>query len=338
MARALRVQFDGALYHLVVRANNRQPLFLGTQDRRHYLDLLGRYRGQFGFRIYCYLLINRQVHLLIETPKGNVSKVMQCLGTSYTSYFNRRHKRRGTLFEGRYKSYLIENGRYLPEVTRHIHQSAFPSGLNTNKNRHYPWSSYRIYLGIKPSDLVDTEPVLVRFGDTLKEQQKRYREFVESEDLRESGRRDTRHLENYPSFVEKVDVERQSAQMNRREDDSLKVAERILREVSLSLSLTPNEMGDLPESRRRGLARHVAMYLIRKQTSLPLRSIGQLLGVKAPAVALGIGKVEQLLKRENFSKKVKSLLENNTFSSSASEMAGEYSPLEREFFDGNSAA
>jgi len=338
MARALRVQFDGALYHLVVRANNRQPLFRDTQDRRHYLDLLSRYREQFGFRIYCYLLINRQVHLLIETPKGNVSKVMQCLGTSYTSYFNRRHKRRGTLFEGRYQSHLIDNERYLPEVTRYIHRCYSQSGLSTNKERHYPWSSYRIYLGIKPSDLVDTEPVLVRFGETLKEQRRQYREFVEDDNLRASAWQNARHVENYPSFAEKVDVGCQSAQMNRREDDSLKVAERILREVNLSLSLTPNEMGDLREDRKRGLARHVAMYLIRKQTSLPLRSIGRLLGVKAPAVTLGIGKVEQLLKREDFSKKVKGLLENNTFSSSESETAGEYSPLEREFFNGNSAA
>ena len=125
MARALRVQFDGALYHLVVRANNRQPLFRDTHDRRHYLDLLSRYRGQFGFRIYCYLLINRQVHLLIETPKGNVSKIIQCLGTSYTSYFNRRHRRRGTLFEGRYNSYLVDRETALAEVTRYIHRACF---------------------------------------------------------------------------------------------------------------------------------------------------------------------------------------------------------------------
>ena len=338
MARALRVQFDGALYHLVVRANNRQPLFRDTQDRRHYLDLLSRYRGQFGFRIYCYLLINRQVHLFIETPKGNVSKMMQCLGTSYTSYFNRRHKRRGTLFEGRYQSHLIDNGRYIPEVTRYIHRCYSQSGLSTNKERHYPWSSYRIYLGIKPSDLVDTEPVLVRFGETLKEQRRRYREFVEDDNLRESAWQNARHIENYPRIAEKIYFRRQTTQMNWGGEDPLRVAERILREVNLSLSLTPNEMGDLRESRRRGLARHVAMYLIRKQTSLPLRSIGELLGVKAPAVALGIGKVEQLLKREDFSKKVKSLLENHAFSSSESETAGEYSPLERESFNGNSAA
>ena len=335
MARGLRVQFEGALYHLVVRANNRQPLFRDTQDRRHYLDLLSRYQDRYGFRVYCYLLINRQVHLLIETPKGNVSKVMQCLGTSYTSYFNRRHKRRGTLFEGRYKSYLVDNERYLPEVTRYIHRSYCQSRLNTNKQRDYPWSSYRVYLGRKTSDLVDTGPVLGRFGDVLKEQRKRYQDFVEAGGFREGAGQSARYGEHYLASTQKIYFERQHIQVDRKEDP-LRVAERILREVSLSLSLAPSEMGELRESRRKTLARHVAMYLIRKQTALPLRSIGELLGVTAPAVALGIGKVEQLLKREDFSRKVRSLLENNTFPSPNT--AKEYPDLEGAPTDGSPVA
>src|SRR5574341_1140739 len=274
MDRPPRVQFEGALYHLVIRANNRQPLFRDKQDRRRYLELLGRYQDRFGFKVYCYLLISRQVHLLLETPKGNVSKVMQCLGTSYTSYFNRRHKRRGTLFEGRYKSYLVDNERYLPEVTRYIHRSYGRSRLNTNKQRDYPWSSYRVYLGRKTSDLVNTGPVLGRFGDVLKEQRKRYQEFVETGSFREGTGQSARYGEHYLASTQKIYFERQNIQVNRKED-SLKVAERILREVSPSLSLAPGEIGQLRESRRRALARHVAMYLIRKQTGLPLRSIGE---------------------------------------------------------------
>lgn len=335
MARSLRVQFEGAVYHLVVRANNRQPLFRDKQDRQHYLELLSRYQGQFGFRIYCYFLISRQVHLLIETPKGNVSKIMQCLGTSYTSYFNRRHKRRGTLFEGRYKSYLIDNERYLPEVTRYIHRNYFSPGLSTNKRRDYPWSSYRIYLGRKASDLVETGAVLGRFGHALSEQRSRYQKFVEDGNLRESRypRGLSSLLMNPSRFAERISSQGQLLE-NDKEKTYLRVAEKILREVSLSLN--PNQIGNLRESRRRALARHVAMYLIRKQTSLPLRSIGELLGVKAPAVALGIGKVERLLKQEDFFKKIESLLENNAFSSS--ERAEEYSALKKELPDGSAIA
>ena len=336
MARALRVQFDGALYHLVVRANNRQPLFRDQKDRRHYLELLSRYQGRFGFKIYCYLLVSRKVRLLLETPGGNVGKIMQCLGTSYTSYFNRRHKRRGTLFEGRYNSYLVDRETSLAEVTRYIHRACFRTGLSTEKEREYPWSSYRIYLGRKRFDLVETEPVLSRFGRDLREKRRRYQAFVENGNLRGNSHPIGLHSPYAvmrSGFVEKIPLQ-SGTQQNNDGDVSLRVAERILREVSLSLS--SNEVGDLWQNRQRALARHVAMYLLRKQTSLPLRAIGALLGVKAPAVSLGIGKVEQLLKREDFSKKVKSLLENDALTSS--QTVAEYAPVQKELSDGNTVA
>ena len=88
MARTFRSQFDGAIYHLTVRCNNRQPLFREDKDRERYLELLHRYRDLFGYRLYAYILLTNHLQLLLETPRGNVSKVMQCLGTNYASYFN----------------------------------------------------------------------------------------------------------------------------------------------------------------------------------------------------------------------------------------------------------
>ncbi len=333
MARSLRLQFEGAMYHLVVRANNRQPLFRSNQDRRRYLDLLARYQDQFGLRIYCYLLMNREVHLLIETPRGNVSKAMQCLGTSYTSYFNRRHRRRGTLFEGRYRSYLIDNKSDLPEVTRYIHRVQLHSGLKIKNKRDYTWSSYRLYLGRKFSNLIDTGTVLKCFGRGIRDRRKRYQQFVENGGVRENG---------YPRWVNskpimgpdglvKIFFLRAQTSQSNNEEASLRKAEKILRAVSLSLDTSGT--GVLLERRRNAFARHVAMYLIRNQTSLPLRSIGKLLGVKAPAVALGIGKVEQLLKREDCSRKVKDLLATDTFSSPDTD--GEYVPSQQELASGS---
>lgn len=338
MARPLRVQFDGALYHLVVRANNRQPLFRDKVDRLRYLELLSRNQGRFGFKIYCYLLLTRQVHLLIETPKGNVSKIMQCLGTSYTAYFNRHHKRRGTLFEGRYKSFLVNKETSLAEATRYIHRAHFQSGINTKKKRSYPWSSYRVYLGRKKSDLVNTEPVLSHFGQGLREQRRRYQKFVENGKFREYAYPNSPNATptmNIAGLADNLSSQRQNSQShNNGEEVSLRMAEKILREVNLSL--TPNEMGNLREGRKKALARHVAMYLIRKQTSLPLRSIGELLGVKAPAVALGIGKVERLLKREDSFGAVRNLIANNAFLSLA--RSEEYRDLQNEVGNGNTIA
>ena len=309
MARPLRVQFEGAVYHLTVHAVNHQPLFRDSRDKKHFLELLARYRSQHGFKLYAFVLISRQVDLLVETPRGNVSKVMQCLGTSYTSYFNRRYKRRGTLFDGRYRSRIVEWEDTLLEISRTIHRNHFRSALSKRDKRSFPWSSYRIYLGKAESQLVDTKPVLDSFWQSRKGQRKKYQKFVED------GGLPARSLAGDLSFQKRSDSGAATADSlygaagprNRQDEASLRKAEEILRDVSLSLNA--NNAEALKERRRKALVRHVAMYLIRRQTSLPLRLIGKLLGVKAPAVALAIGKVERLLKEEAFYSRVRNLFE-----------------------------
>ncbi len=303
MARSLRYQFEGALYHLVVRGNARQRLFRDDRDRRHYLELLHRYRNQFGLRIYAYVLMNCRVQLLLETPKGNVSKLMQCLGTSYASYFNRRYRRNGGLFDGRYRSYLLlDKNNFLLESTRYIHRA--PHGSRLNKQRNYRWSSYRGYLGLnRDSNLVDTGPVLSQLGDQIREQQRRYREFVEGNGTGKS----------YHAMVRsQVSAAFPPGHLDHQQSTSLKKAHEILRNVRLSL-----ESKDVPRpgmEKRRALVHHVAMYLIRKQTPLSLNAIGGLLGVKAPAVALAIGRLEKLLMVGELPGAVRSLLQTDYIS------------------------
>jgi len=311
MARLLRVQFEGAVYHLVVRPVNRQPLFRDDRDRKHYLGLLARYRVQHGFRLYAFGLLSRRVDLLVETPRGNVSKVMQCVGTSYTSYFNRRYKRRGPLFDGRYRSHIIEWEDGLLEISRYIHRNHFRSALSKRDKRCFPWSSYRIYLGKAESQIVDTKPVLNPFGQNPIERRKKYQEFVED------GGSSAKPGACEPSLRKLSDFAASAGNgpfgsgipRNREDEVSLRKAEEILRDVSLSLNANAKDAETFKEGRRRALVRHVAMYLIRRQTSLPLRLIGKLLGVKAPAVALAIGKVDRLLKEEAFYSRVKNLFE-----------------------------
>lgn len=311
MARPLRLQFNGALYHLLVRANHRQLLFRDYRDRRWYLQLLRRYKNQLGYRLYAYVLMSRHLHLLIETPKGNVSQLMQRLGTSYTSYFNRRHRRRGTLFEGRYKSTLIDKETCLTEVTRYIHRDQFH--LSTLKRkRDYPWSSYAIYLGRRVSDLVETEPVLSRFGVAIRAQRKQYQYYVEKEAGKGNdypGKISSQQILGPTEFVKKVSS-LPPDKKNNNENPPLKMAGQILREFSLSQDAYLG--GNLRKWKKRVLARHVAMYLLRSETTLPLRSIGELLGVKAPAVTLAVNKIEQLLQREKLSKNVKVLLNSGS--------------------------
>lgn len=310
MGRPLRIQFGGAVYHLVVGASHRQALFRDNHDRRRYLQLLSRYKDQFSIKIYAYLLTWRRVDLLVETARGNLARLMQCLGTSYAGYFNRRYGRTGPLFQGRYKSYLVDKEVSLLEATRCIHLKDFRLGVK--RRRDYAWSSYRLYARRDSSDLVDIDPVLSRFGDDFEEQRKRYRDFVEK------GKRGVKAYfgqlaspQNYNPFGA---LSRDSFQKQPRkvEDERpFTAAERIF--LQLSRCLGPVKSFDLSEAKKRRLFRHLGMYLLRKHTDLSLRSIGEIFGVKPPAVALGIAKVEQLMREAGLPPEVKELLLRGTF-------------------------
>lgn len=297
MARPLRVQFSGGAYYLTLRANSRQALFRDDRDRRRFLVLLDRYRDQFSITLSAFLLTTRQVDLLLESPRPNLSKFMQCLGTSYVSYFNRRHKRRGALFEGRFKSNLVEKLEGISEATRFIHLRGLQLGL---KHRRFnPWCSYRAYLGKRTFDLVNTSAVLSQFGDEISAQRRAYREFVEKKGISKAL--------SVSRFRSKPIIS-PSQSVGRRAERSEEIARRIMDEVRISLS--PEKVGSLNEKNQRTLVRHLTMYLVRRHTDLSLNAIGEMLGVKPSTVAHGISKIQQKLQRGEVSGRVKELIDN----------------------------
>lgn len=104
MARPLRIEFPGALYHVIVRGNERKDVFRDDADREEYLHRLAHYREKFQFRLLAYCLMNNHVHLAIEVSRDPLSRIMAGLQSAYTQYFNRRHRRVGHLFQGSVQS------------------------------------------------------------------------------------------------------------------------------------------------------------------------------------------------------------------------------------------
>ena len=104
MARPLRIERPGAWYHLTARGNERQAIFRAPRDYQHFCELLAEAVARFGWRLHAYVLMKNHFHLMVETPKANLSRSMQWLGVAYTVWFNRRHQRSGHLFQGRFKS------------------------------------------------------------------------------------------------------------------------------------------------------------------------------------------------------------------------------------------
>ena len=178
MARKPRVEFDGALYHVIVRGNQRNRTFQDDQDRRAYLERVESYRQRYGFRLYAYVLMSNHVHMLMETKNVPLSKIMQGIQGSYTQKYNRRHRKVGHLFQGRYKAILCDRHAYWLELVRYIHLN--PGRLRVPDNPwRYRWSSHTAYLGKASPVTVDTKDVLSQFHVRLGVARQVYQRFME---------------------------------------------------------------------------------------------------------------------------------------------------------------
>jgi len=193
MARLLRIHFPGAIYHVTGRMlgswkRERNLLFRDDKDRERFLNRLEQSVKDFEVRLFAFCLMSNHFHLLVETPRGNLSQFMQSLNTGYTVYFNRRHQRHGHLLDGRYKSEVVEGGDYLLKLSRYIHLN--PVEVASWKNRDikerknelriYRWSSYRSYIGkMKVPEFLDTGPLYSLIKVYGKGGARGFRDYVE---------------------------------------------------------------------------------------------------------------------------------------------------------------
>src|ERR1051326_2964328 len=129
MARQTRIEYPGALYHVISRGIERRNLFRDQADHERYLGLIEKAVGRFGFRLYAYCMMSNHVHLAIETGKVPLSRIMRSINTAYAGYFNVRHRRSGYLFQGRYKAFLVDAEGYLLSLVRYIHQNPVTAGI-----------------------------------------------------------------------------------------------------------------------------------------------------------------------------------------------------------------
>ncbi|MDI6689743.1 MAG: transposase [Actinomycetota bacterium] len=179
MARRPRIDLGGYIYHITARGNNGQDIFLDSRDYERYLANLRKTKEKYQYLLYAYVLMTNHLHLLLRPQlDGTVSKVMQTLNTAYTMYFNRKYERYGHLFQGRFKSFLVEEEPHLIELSRYIHLNPVRVGM-VQKTEEYQYSSYISYLKEESDDLVDTTDILSRFGKRKEIQIKRYKVFVE---------------------------------------------------------------------------------------------------------------------------------------------------------------
>jgi putative transposase len=177
MARPLRIEIPGGLYHVIVRGNERRAVFRDDRDRERYLDRLAHYREKFGFEFLAYCLMTNHVHLAIETGKAPLSRIMAGLQSSYTQYFNRRHDRVGHLFQGRYKAFLVEKDRYALALVRYIHENPVKARI-CERPEDAPWSSDRFYRKGKGPEWLDLDRILRMLGKSRSAAIREYRRLM----------------------------------------------------------------------------------------------------------------------------------------------------------------
>ena len=166
MSRPWRIEYAGALYHLLSRGNERNDIFTDEKDRSSFLNAVGEMSERFRIDVFAYVLMDNHYHLLVRTRLANLKKAMQWFGTTYTQRFNRRHSRSGHLFQGRYKSIIIQNDAYLLQLSYYIHRNPLRAGI-VKRLASYRWSSYNIYAYGRTAPVwLSTDLILSQFAGT----------------------------------------------------------------------------------------------------------------------------------------------------------------------------
>lgn len=312
MARPLRLEFADALYHLTARGNRRERIFASDADRARFLEILARSLARFEVEVHAYVLLPNHFHLLVRTRRANLSRWMHWVMVSYTIWFNRRHRKVGHLFQGRYKSLLVEGGSYLLGLSRYLHLNPVRGKIlgagnpaeRRERLRAYGWSSYRGYAGLgEQAEFVNEELVLGEFAPCGTRKTKvRYRRFVEEGLVGEIT--NPTHAAHWQAvlgsedFLQRMKDKMQPQREKRREVKALRRGTRgadpraLIDRVALHHDL-PVER--LLRGKEYGLqARNIAIWIVWQLCELTLREIGAIFsGMDYAAVAQRIRRIER---------------------------------------------
>ncbi len=178
MARPLRIDIAGALHHVTSRGNERRAIFRSNKDREAFLQFLAEAVKRFGWSVTAWVLMTNHYHVVVQTPEANLSRGMQWLNGTYADWFNRRHKRSGHLFQGRFKSLLIDQGTYFAEVLRYVVLNPVRAKM-VARPEEYRWSSYRATAGLEAAPpWLDLTAVYAQFDPNRAAAQAMYSDYV----------------------------------------------------------------------------------------------------------------------------------------------------------------
>ena len=274
MSRSLRIEYEGAFYHVIQRGTERKNVFKEDRDKKRLLKYINIAHERYQILIHSYCVMDNHYHFLIETPQANIAKTMHYINASYAIYYNTKYRRVGPLFQGRYKSVLVEADEYLHYVSKYIHLN--PVKAKKVKNPvEYKWSSCSYYLNneVFPKWL-EKERVLGYFGSGKRERIRRYKEFLEMEDEVDITKENTYKgvILGDKGFIDAI-VRKYIDEVEDNEVPSLKRLKRIKEVGRYEIEKIIRRY-----ERNEKEIRKILIYMIRKKSSKSLKEIAEEIG------------------------------------------------------------
>ncbi len=295
MARPYRLQAEHCFYHITSRGDDRKKIYVSDRDYEKFLEYISLAKAKFNFHVYAYCLMTNHYHLLLETTQANISKIMHYINGSYTTYYNIKRKRSGHVFQGRFKSLVVDKDSYFLELSRYIHLNPVKAKIAETPQA-YRWSSYLGYLD-KKDPLLDLD----RIKQCLSMDKNKYRQFV----LQGIGKPTDPFKNVYAGFflgsalfikekLRDLKDQSQSKEIAYREDISEGVdIDLITNEVA---SRYHKKTEELYASKKKPIfAKKVAICLAKRLTHLTNAEIGARFGITYSAVSKAAGDVERLM-------------------------------------------
>ena len=284
MSRPLRIEYPGAYYHVMNRGAGRWTIYAQDTHREIFLELLREIHEMFEVETHAYCLMDNHYHLLLRTPRGNLSRAMRHLNGVYTQRYNRIQKTDGPLYRGRYKAILIDVDAYLLNVSRYIHRNPIEARIVRRAER-YPWSSYSAYIGKSKTPLwLTREDTLGMIGERCRQQ--RYQAFVEAGIDEETAafyqKKKQAPILGRESFIARktktIAENKEQPESRRRVKDI--TLDTIVAGVVQVFQIQPEEIFHTPRGRgQENIARSAALYVSRKTAGLPLTTIAEYFGL-----------------------------------------------------------
>jgi len=301
MARALRITFPGAFYHVTSRGNERKAVFKSKRDREKFLEYLESASRRYDALIHAYCMMDTHYHLLLETPSGNLPQIMRHINGAYTTYFNVKRDRSGHLFQGRYKAILVDIDEYAKELSRYIHLNPVRAKI-VETPEEYDWSSYKFYIGKQRSaKWLYRDFILGYFGKRVSTAQKAYQKFVtefaHQDDDNPLDQVVSSTLLGSADFITFI---KDNFLSEKKPDKELPALKELANKICMKDIF---EEAELSFTKDKVLARNVKMYLCQRYTGKKLKEIGLHFGIGESGVSQACRRVTQKIEEDKKLKK-----------------------------------